>query len=404
MPQARLLAEIAALNKAKQSELFTKPRARSAGKLVVAPYTPATPKVFSPQERLEQARILILDDEEPVLRLLSRVLRDEGYKNILTLQDSFQASNFIKTFRPDLILLDLIMPNSGIDILRQLRSTQHPLDYLPVLTVSGTESQNLRRLAQTAGATDFVTKPFNHLDLSLRVNKELETRFKYKALQDYNRDLEMIVDTRTNEIQEALAMVSQSHEEALQTIGLSLEYRDYETKGHTERVTELSVAIAKQMGLCGEALTDVRWSAYLHDIGKLAIPDHLLLKPTRLTSEEFDVVKGHAVMGQEMLRNISFMPGTVLDVVRHHHEAWNGLGYPDKLAGEDIPLLARIFSVVDVFDALTSHRPYKPAWNPDEAEAEIVKQRGRQFDPAVVDAFLEVRQVKHDQATSIYLS
>jgi putative two-component system response regulator len=403
MSYSRLLAEIEALNKAKQNELFAKPRARSAGNLVVAPYTPRAPKIVSAKERLEQARILIVDDEDSVLRLLESRLKVEGYKTIRTLQNSYQAAEVIKSYRPDLILLDLIMPHSGIDILRQLRSEQISLEYLPVIAISGSESENLRRLALATGASDFVTKPFNHLELTLRVSKELETRFNNKSLQDHNRDLEQIVASRTGEIQQALTMVTQSHEEALWMIGLSLEYRDYETKGHTERVTDLSVAIAKQMGLCGEALTDMRWSAYLHDIGKLAISDQILLKPGRLNDDEFEVIKSHVVIGQEMLRSISFMPGSVLDVVRHHHEAWNGLGYPDRLEGEDIPLLARIFSVVDVYDALMSDRPYKKSWHPDEAEAEIIKQRGRQFDPAVVDAFLEVRRTKAEQS-NIYVS
>ncbi len=402
MSYARLLAEIEAFNKAKEKELFAKPRARSAGNLVVAPFTPVTPKIVSPKERLEQARILVVDDEPACLRLLQERLKFEGYKQIFCLDDSYSVIETVKNYRPDLILLDLIMPNSGIDILRELRSEQMSLDYLPIIAVSGTESENLRRLALATGASDFVSKPFNQLELSLRVAKELETRFTYKSLQEYSQDLEQVVISRTNEIQQALTMVTQSHEEALWMIGLSLEYRDYEIKGHTERVTSLSVATAKQMGLCGEALTDMRWGAYLHDIGKLAISDQILLKPGRLTAEEFEVIKTHVTIGQEMLRTVSFMPGSVLDVVRHHHEAWNGVGYPDGLFGEEIPLLARIFSVVDVYDALTSDRPYKTAWHPNDAETEIVKQRGRQFDPAVVDAFLEVKRSKAE--SNIYLS
>jgi putative two-component system response regulator len=403
MSQIRLLAEIEALNKQKEKELFAKPRARSAGNLVVAPYTQITPKIVSAKERLEQARILVVDDESAMLRLLQERLKFEGYKNILALEDSYQVIETVKGYRPDIILLDLIMPNSGIDILRQLRSEQMGLEYLPVLVVSGTESENLRSLALSTGASDFISKPFKQLDLALRVSKELENRFLNKSLQDYSRNLEQIVISRTTEIQQALTMVTQSHEEALWMIGLSLEYRDYEIKGHTERVTELSVATARQMGLCGEALTDMRWGAYLHDIGKLAISDQILLKPGRLTREEFEVIKTHVTIGQEMLKSVSFMPGSVLDVVRYHHEAWNGIGYPDGLIGEEIPLLARIFSVVDVYDALTSDRPYKAAWHPDDAEAEIIKQRGRQFDPAVVDAFLEVRRSKAERS-NIYLS
>ncbi len=403
MSYARLLAEIDAFNKEKERELFAKPRARSAGNLVVAPYTPKTPKIVSAKERLEQARILIVDDEVAVLRLLQEHLKVAGYKHILALEDSYSVIEAVKNYRPDLILLDLIMPNSGIDILRQLRSEQISLDYLPIISISGTESEHLRGLALSTGASDFISKPFKPVELSLRVSKELETRFANKSLHEYSRDLEGVVASRTSEIQQALTMVTQSHEEALWMIGLSLEYRDYEIKGHTERVTELSVATTKQMGLCGEALTDMRWGAYLHDIGKLAISDQILLKPGRLTPEEFETIKGHVTIGQEMLHSISFMPASVLAVVRHHHEAWQGGGYPDGLVGEEIPLLARIFTVVDVYDALTSDRPYKAAWHPDDAEAEIVRQRGRQFDPAVVEAFLEVKRAKAER-NNFYLS
>jgi CheY-like chemotaxis protein len=163
MSYARLLAEIEALNKTKERELFAKPRARSAGNLVVAPYTPKTPRIVSAKERLEQARILIVDDEPTVLRLLKERLTAEGYKHILAIEDSYCVIDTVKNYRPDLILLDLIMPTSGIDILRQLRSEQISLEYLPVIAISATESEHLRRLALATGASDFITKPFNPL-------------------------------------------------------------------------------------------------------------------------------------------------------------------------------------------------------------------------------------------------
>jgi PAS domain S-box-containing protein/putative nucleotidyltransferase with HDIG domain len=179
-----------------------------------------------------------------------------------------------------------------------------------------------------------------------------------------------------------------AHESALMALGLALEYRDYETKGHTERVTALAERLGRSFGLDDKALRDLRWGAYLHDTGKVAIADQILLKPGRLTPEEFERIKAHVLIGERMLRRLDFLPERVLQIVRHHHERWDGGGYPDGLKGEAIPLLARLFAVIDVYDALTSERPYKRAWTQSEALDEICAQRGKQFDPLVVDAFL----------------
>jgi putative nucleotidyltransferase with HDIG domain len=180
----------------------------------------------------------------------------------------------------------------------------------------------------------------------------------------------------------------EAHESALMALGLALEYRDYETKGHTERVTDLALRLAQSLGLDDEALRDLRWGAYLHGTGKVAIPDQILLKPERLTQEEFERIKAHVLIGERMLRKLDFLPERVLKVVRHHHERWDGGGYPDRLKGNAIPLLARIFAVIDVYDALSSERPYKRAWTQREGLDEICAQRGKQFDPQVVDAFV----------------
>ncbi len=184
--------------------------------------------------------------------------------------------------------------------------------------------------------------------------------------------------------------VTETREESLRIVGLTLEYRDFETKGHTDRVTELALRLGKALGVDAEALQHLRWGGYLHDTGKIAIPDQILLKPGRLTPEEFEVIKGHVTIGEEMLSQLHFLPKPVLEIIRHHHERWDGSGYPDGLAGKDIPLLACVFSVVDVYDALTSERPYKHAWSHEEAVAELVKQKGKQFNPHVVDTLLKV--------------
>lgn len=179
-----------------------------------------------------------------------------------------------------------------------------------------------------------------------------------------------------------------TREAALRALGLALEFKDGETAGHTDRVTSLALRIGHLMGLDDTTLAHLRWGAYLHDVGKLAVPDAILLKPGALDEQEWNVMRSHVTHGQRIAVALSFVPQAALDLVAHHHERWDGRGYPDRLAGDAIPPLARIFAVVDVYDALTSERPYKRAWTHDEAVREIEANAGRQFDPVVVNAFL----------------
>lgn len=182
-----------------------------------------------------------------------------------------------------------------------------------------------------------------------------------------------------------------SREETFRALGVALEYRDVETKGHIDRVVALADALGRRLSLDDRQLERLRWGAYLHDVGKIGIPDAILLKPGPLTPEEWEVMRRHPVIGCEMLGRIPHLPPETLAVVRHHHERWDGRGYPDGLAGTAIPLLARIFAVVDVYDALTHARPYKPAWPAADARRYIAEQAGKQFDPEVVRAFLDLR-------------
>ena len=342
-------------------------------------------------QTLSSARILLVDDQESVLVLLRHLLAQAGYKHVRCVDDSRQVLSHVATFQPDLVVLDINMPFvSGLEVLDALRAARQPFDYLPVLMMTSLASEDVRLRALESGVSDFLAKPFQKIDLLLRVRNLLETRFLNLALQSRNRVLESAVERRTRELAAALGRVTQSHEEALSMIGLSLEYRDYETKGHTDRVARAALALAAALGLDAAASAHLRWGAYLHDIGKMALPDHILLKPGSLTPQEYALVRTHVTRGEEMLRQVSFLPTPVRQVVRHHHEHWNGHGYPDRLRGGDIPLPARIFAVTDVYDALVSKRPYKESWTPEAARGELLKQRGEQFDPAVVDAFLKL--------------
>ncbi|HEX7021330.1 MAG TPA: HD domain-containing phosphohydrolase, partial [Trueperaceae bacterium] len=189
---------------------------------------------------------------------------------------------------------------------------------------------------------------------------------------------------------DALHEVSATRESTFRSLGVMLEYRDFETKGHTDRVVELSLQLGRKLGFDREQLRALRWGAYLHDIGKIAIPDQILLKPGRLETQEFEIIRRHTVIGTEMCRNIPFLPTETRQIVRSHHERWDGGGYPDALMGNEVPLMARIFAIIDVYDALASARPYKEAWSREAAVTEILAQAGRQFDPELVPVFVEL--------------
>ncbi len=184
--------------------------------------------------------------------------------------------------------------------------------------------------------------------------------------------------------------VKATREATFRSLGLALEHRDYETKGHTDRVVELTTRFGQALGFGAERLQALQWGAYLHDMGKLSVPDQILLKPGLLTADEFELIKRHPVTGAQMCSDIPFLPDSTLDVVRHHHEKWDGSGYPDRLSGEAIPLEARLFALVDVYDALRSDRPYRPAWSEEEIVAHLRKEAGSHFDPELVETFLEL--------------
>jgi putative two-component system response regulator len=321
--------------------------------------------------------------------LTQALLKSAGFHRITLLDDGRKVLPSLESLQPDLIILDVSMPfMSGLEVLERL--PQASSTGVPVLMVTAHGDQETKQRALRAGAVDLLTRPFDKTELLLRVENTLRTRMLQRELQKKNNELEDQVRERTRELSNALSLVTKSREETLWLIGLTLEYRDYETKGHTERVTRLAVELGQALGLDATQLMNLRWGAYLHDIGKIAIADRILLKPGPLVHEEFLQVQRHVIIGERMLRRMNFLAEEVIEIVRHHHERWDGGGYPDALAGDDIPYLARVFSIADVYDALVSQRPYKAAWSFDAALDELSRQRGRQFDAQIVDAFHEV--------------
>jgi putative two-component system response regulator len=327
------------------------------------------------------ARILIVDDEQANVDLLRRLLAREGFAHVESTTDSRRAAGLYVRQRPDLILLDLHMPHlTGLDVMARLNDIAES-SYLPILVLSGDLTPDARRECLSRGAKDFVNKPFHADEILLRIKTQLETRFLYLQIQSQNQLLEAKVRERTRALEDAQV-------EIVGRLAIAAEFRDDNTGQHTKRVGEMSALLARQLGLPKSQVSLIRRAAPLHDVGKIGVPDRILMKPARLTPEEFDVVKTHTVIGARILSGGKFpLLRLAEEIALSHHERWNGEGYAN-VRGSAIPLAGRIVTVADVFDALTQQRPYKPAWSVAEAIAEIEAQRARQFDPDVVDAFL----------------
>ena len=333
--------------------------------------------------------------------LVSRLLARAGFGSVVGLQDARQLEATLALSIPDLVITDLHMPGrDGFSVIEALK----PLiveSHLPVLVVSGDAAVESRNRALSLGARDFVSKPFDPTELALRVRNQLETRLLFHDVRKQNRALREAVHGRTQELEGARL-------EMLNRLATAAEYRDACTAQHTVRVAALAAHLATELGLAPADVEDIRRAAPLHDVGKIGVPDDLLRKPRALSPEEVDVMRTHTKIGADILRDSSVK---VLQVAREialtHHERWDGTGYPCGLAGEDIPLAGRIVAVADAFDAITYDRPYRAARSAQEAIEEIVRHRGTQFDPEVVDALLRIAtagRITHAHAPGVISS
>ncbi len=329
------------------------------------------------------AHILVIDDNIENVRLAERFLEWANYTNVQCMTNSAEALQLLKTVTPDLILLDLHMPKpDGYEILNQVRAARMPLCSVPVLVFTADVTRETRAKALEAGASDFLTKPGDAQEILLRVHNFLVTRHLHHQIELYSAELENRVEERTAELNAA-------RQEALESLARAAELRDDDTGQHTQRVGEMSERIARQMGRPEEFARAIRLAAPLHDVGKIGITDSILLKPGKLEEGEVETMRGHTIIGGRVFEGSQSPLMTLArEIAMNHHERWDGAGYPNRLYRDQIPLSARIVAVADVFDALTNERPYKPAWSEAEAIAEIASQRGKHFDPAVVDAFV----------------
>ena len=348
-----------------------------------------TTSTVSPQpEPAAKGRILIVDDEPANVKLLERILQRAGYADLCSTTDPREVAALIHSFVPDLLLIDLLMPHlDGFALLEQLAVLTPDRPFLPRLVLTADITAEAKTRALSLGATDFLTKPFDGVELLLRLRNALRLRFLSLEQEAQNQLLEQRVLERTEELEHAQL-------DLIQRLAYVSEFRDDETHRHTQRVGSLSATLAGVLGLPAAHVETIRLAAPLHDIGKIGVPDAILLKQGRLSPAEFEVMKLHTVYGARILA------GGRTDLIRAaeqlaltHHERWDGSGYPNGLRGDEIPFISRIVSAADIFDALTHARPYKAAWPVEQALAEIHSMEGRHLDPQVVQAlFMSVER------------
>src|ERR1043165_4207775 len=343
---------------------------------------PATHGTQMPAER-----ILIVDDEEAIREIVFSMLSMAGYR-------CHQAGSGVEALailesgeQFELMLSDRMM--GEMDGIALLERTKEKYPDMPVIMVTAVHDISVALAAIRNGAYDYLLKPFEREQLLATVRRALENRRLKLENRTYQTNLETLVTARTEQLRKAMASLERSYDITLEALGDALDLKDAETEGHSKRVTAFTIAIARHMGLSADQIRVIARGAFLHDIGKMAIPDAILRKPGKLNPDELAIMREHCYRGFQLLKRIPFL-GEASDIVYSHQEHFDGSGYPRGLKGEEIPLGARIFSVADTLDAITSDRPYRPAQSVQAARVEIEKWSGRQFDPEVVRVFLEM--------------
>lgn len=333
------------------------------------------------ERAIKEASIMVVDDEPMNLELISEILATAQYRNVKTTGDPMLALDLFDHGGIDLILLDLNMPEmNGFELMEKFNALGFE-PQPPVLVLTGQCDRQTRLQALRGGARDILPRPFDSDEVLSRVYNLLEMHLAHKLLKSYNTQLEAAVSDRTRKLLRTQA-------EIIQRLGYAAEFRDTETGEHTIRVGRYSQVLAKQIGLSSEEAEQILYAAPMHDIGKIGIPDAILLKPGRLNSEEWAVMKTHTTIGARILEGGSCqLLKSARAIALTHHERWDGSGHPHGLKGEQIPLHGRIVAVADVFDALTLYRPYKPAWSARDARKYIAEKSGSHFDPSLVSAF-----------------
>lgn len=329
-----------------------------------------------------KSKVLIVDDQEANVMLLEQILLREGYEAVSSTLKSTDVCDLHRQHAYDLILLDLQMPDmDGFAVMEELKQIEKD-SYLPVLVITAQPDQKLRALK--AGAEDFITKPFEIAEVLMRVHNMLKVRLLNKELHSYNEILEQRVHERTADLKEG-------YQETIFTMTRAAEHKDEDTGAHVQRISYYSRVLSEALGMDNEFIETIFFASPMHDIGKIGVPDHVLLKPSGLVQNEWEMMQEHAAMGAKILGD-SKSPYLKMgaDIALNHHEKWDGTGYPDRLGGEEIPFAARMFALADVYDALTSDRPYRSAWSKEDTVQYIQMHSGRHFDPRLVPEFLDL--------------
>ncbi len=353
-----------------------------------------------------KAKILVVDDEDRNLRLMKLLLTSFGY-DVLTASNGEEALEKVHDIPPDVILLDIMMPKiDGIEVARQLKREEET-KIIPIVMVTALNEVEDRVKALEAGADDFLNKPVDKIELRARVQSLVKVKTCNDHMRNYQKELEAEVAKRTEQLRQALKKLKGVSLESICHLCRAAEYKDENTGDHIKRMSQYTSAVASKMGLNKQTVEDLLYTAPMHDAGKIGIPDHILLKPGKLNDKEWEIMKQHTIIGAQILAGsgAKFIK-LAQTIALTHHEKWDGSGYPKGLKGSKIPLVGRIAAIADVFDALTSRRPYRmKPFSLKEAFNYIKKERGRHFDPEVVDAFFaakdEILSIKENMETNV---
>jgi putative nucleotidyltransferase with HDIG domain len=334
----------------------------------------------------KSARILVVDDEAHVRSMIAATLERQGYE-VMPAAGGREALDALEQEPFELILTDIVMQEgNGLALLESIHD-QNP--NLPVIMVTAIHDISVAIDSMRRGAYDYLLKPFERDHLVATVQRALEHRQALQESRTYQQNLEQVVRARTEMLRQAMEDLEHSYDVTLEALGDALDLKDSETEGHSKRVTAYTIALARAMGISPAEIKVIARGAFLHDIGKMAIPDYILRKPGKLTPEEQEVMREHCARGYQMLRKIPFL-AEAAEIVFTHQEHYDGSGYPSALKANAIPVGARIFAVADTLDAITSDRPYRVARSFDAAREEIIRCSGSQFDPAVVEVYLKI--------------
>lgn len=349
-------------------------------------------------ESLAAARLLIVDDEPVNVRLLETSLRRWGFENITSTTDPREVPFLCEDIQPDLVLTDLHMPNmDGYQLLAVLSEMTSQDSHLPVIVLTADITQEAKKRALELGAKDFLSKPFDLTEVELRIKNLLESRFLHLELKNHNENLEELLQERTEKLWDAVTRLERSErelrvsrEETIRRLAVAAEFRDDETARHVYRMSEYCVLLARKLGEDPLRCETIRVASQLHDVGKIGIPDNILLKPGPLTSRERSIMEKHAQIGERILGGSrSELLELAATIALTHHERVDGTGYPNRLAGDAIPVEGRIAAIADVFDALTTNRVYRGAFAVPDAVQIMREQAGAHFDMGLLELFLE---------------